>query len=261
MLLERGMHVDWGRAKTVLIISFVLLNLLLGYQIWSEVRTELNASNKSAELPADKILLMQEKGITLSAALPVETPRMGDITYLLRSESLDNHELTVIDPPVDTAIVFNEQELRRTLGDEIPNISDYAYDVHSSSDGVFVLQRIVNQRPMFSTKLELYHSNLKITGYRFKQDIVEIISYGEATTVLAASKIISSLIDSYLGPGSVIVDIQLGYYGQIFDSDAQVATPVWRVMLDDGKIYYVDALSGEVLTNHADIVELKDSLE
>jgi len=244
--------VDWSRAKSALIFSFLLLNLLLGYQLWSEVRTEVNANANTAELPADKLQLMQQKKISLSTNLnlPSETPRMGDLTYLLQSDSMENRKAALIIPPVDSSVVFNSKQLIPALGDLIADLEQYSYDVHSSRDGVFVLQRMVDGRPMFQTKLELYNSNLKITA--FLQDRVEITGTGEAQQVLSASKIVSSLIESYLENGSVIVDIQLGYYGQIFDSEVQVATPAWRVMLDDSKVYYVDAISGEVLTDNTE---------
>lgn len=241
---------DWGKAKSVLIFSFLLLNLLLGYQLWSDVRSQLNVNANTAELPADKLQLMQQKKITLSTTLPSETPRMGDLTYLLRSDSMENRKPTLIVPPVDSAVVFNSNQLVKSLGDLIPDLEEYTYDVHSSRDGVFVLQRMVDGRPMFQTKLELYNSNLKITA--FLQDTVEITRVGEEEQVLSASKIVSSLIESYIENGAVIVDIQLGYYGQIFDSEVQVATPAWRVMLDDNKVYYVDAISGEVLIDNTE---------
>lgn len=239
---------DWSRAKTVMILSFLLLNILLGYQLWNDVQAQLNANPNSAELPADKLQIMQQKKITLSTSLPSETPLMGDLTYLLQSDSMDKREPTLIIPPVDSAVVFNENQLDSTLGELIPDLSEYAYDVHSSRDGVFVLHHMVDGRPMFHTKLELYNSNLKITAYL--QDRVQITRTGEKQQVLAASKVVSSLIETYLEPGAVIVDIQLGYYGQIFDSEVQVATPAWRIMLDDSKVYYVDAISGEVLTDN-----------
>lgn len=239
---------DWGRAKSVMIFSFLLLNILLGYQLWTDVRAQLNANANSAELPADKLQIMQQKRITLSTILPSETPMMGDLTYLLHSDSMENRKPTLIVPAADSAVVFNENQLVRSLGELIPDLTEYVYDVHSSRDGVFVMHRTVDGRPMFHTKLELYNSNLKITAYL--QDRVQITRTGEKQQVLAASKVVSSLIESYLEPGAVIVDIQLGYYGQIFDSEVQVATPSWRVMLDDSKIYYVDAISGEVLTDN-----------
>jgi len=242
--------VDWGRAKSVLIFSFLLLNILLGFQLWSDVQAQLNANTNSVELPPDKLLIMQKKRITLSTNLPSETPKMGDLTYILQSDSMQEEKPIPIEPLVNSAVVFNSKQLDRTLGEVIVDLTEYDYDVNSSKEGVFILHRMVDERPMFHTKLELFNSNLKITGYL--QDRVEITGKGETKQVLAASKMISSLIESYLDVGSVIIDIKLGYYGQIFDSEVQVATPAWRVMLDDNKVYYVDAISGEVVTDNKD---------
>src|SRR5690606_33192397 len=185
-----------------MIISFLLLNILLGYQLWSNVRAQLNANANSAELPADKLQLMQQKRITLNTNLPSETPMMGDLTYLLESDSMENRKPTLIVPAVDSAVVFNEKQLERTLGTFIPDLSEYVYDLLSSNrtEGVFVMHRVVDGRPMFHTKLELYNSNLKITAYL--QDRVEITRTGEKQQVLASSKIVSSLIETYLEPGA-----------------------------------------------------------
>lgn len=239
---------DWSRAKTVMILCFLLLNLLLGYQLWSDVRTQFSASSNSAELPSDKLLAMQQKRITLATNLPPETPLMGDLTYILDSDYLENRKIKMLEPAVDSALFFIDKQLNSTLGGIIPELQAYVYDVHSSRDGVFVMHRLVDKRPMFHTKLEFYYSDLKMTGYL--QDRVEIIRTGDKQKVLGSAKVLSSLIDSYLAPGAVIVEIKLGYYGQIFDSEVQVATPTWRIALEDGTFFYVDAISGEVLTDN-----------
>lgn len=241
---------DWSRAKSVLIMSFLMLNILLGYQLWNDIREQLDANVKYAELPQDKVMLMQQKRITLAANLPSDTPRLGDLTYLLHSDVHQKSEPTPLEKPVDSALNFNKQGLIKAIGDEVPELEHYAYDLHTSREGVFVLHRMVDGRPMFNVKLELYNSNLKITG--FLQDRVELAGRGEEKQVLPASKVVASLIETYLKEGSVITDIQLGYHGQIFDSEKQVAAPSWRVMLEDGKVYYVHAISGEVATDGAD---------
>ena len=238
---------DWGRAKSILIFSFLLLNILLGYQLWLDIREQLNANVNSAELPADKLLIMQQKRISLAANLPLETPMLGDLTYLLHSESRSHEKKTILDKPADSAIIFSKSELAKVFGQEIEEINLYTYDLLSSPDGVFVMYRIVDGYPIFNVKLELFNSNLKITAYQ--QDRIELLSRGEAKQVLPAAKIVASLIETYLEDGSTISDIQLGYYGQIFDSDKQVSAPTWRVMLEDGKTYYVNAISGEVATD------------
>jgi regulatory protein YycI of two-component signal transduction system YycFG len=71
----------------------------------------------------------------------------------------------------------------------------------------------------------------------------------EAKPVLPAAKVVASLIEAYLPDGAIISDIQLGYKGQIFDSEKQVSAPSWRVMLESGDLFYVHAISGEVATD------------
>lgn len=241
---------DWGRAKSVLILSFLMLNILLGYQLWLDVREQLNANIKFAELPQDKVLLMQQKRISLTANLPLDTPKLSDLTYLLHASRPDQEEPVPLSGAVDSAIIFSESELNKKLGSQIPELEHYTYDLHSSRDGVFVLNRMVEGRPMFNVKLELYNSNLKITG--FLQDRVELQGMGEPRQVLPAAKVVASLIETYLEEGSVITDIQLGYHGQIFDSEKQVSAPTWRVMLEDGKTYFIHAISGEVAADGVD---------
>ncbi|WP_235075275.1 hypothetical protein [Paenibacillus alvei] len=34
---------DWGRAKNILIYAFLLLNIVLGYQLWQEVRDQMHS--------------------------------------------------------------------------------------------------------------------------------------------------------------------------------------------------------------------------
>ncbi|CAM4375110.1 regulatory protein YycI of two-component signal transduction system YycFG [Paenibacillus endophyticus] len=240
---------DWGRAKNVLIISFLLLNVLLGYQLWLDIREQLNLNVNTAELPQDKVLLMQQKRISLEANLPLETPELGDLTYNLHSDSRKNAEPVILDKPVDSTIIYSKKELLKTLGNRIPELDQYAFDLLNSSVDQFVLYRVVEGRPMFDVKLTLYISDQKIIS--FLQDRVELLGTGEAKQVLPAAKIVASLIETYLPDGAVISDIQLGYKGQIFDSEKQVSAPSWRVMLEDGHLFYVHAISGEVATDEA----------
>jgi hypothetical protein len=78
---------------------------------------------------------------------------------------------------------------------------------------------------------------------------VELLGSGEAKSVLPAAKVVASLIETYLPDGAIISDIQLGYKGPIFDSEKQVSAPSWRVMLESGQLFYVNAISGEVATD------------
>ncbi|QAY67524.1 two-component system regulatory protein YycI [Paenibacillus protaetiae] len=238
---------DWGRAKSILIFAFLLLNLLLGYQLVENIRDQLHANSNSAELPSETVSLMKLKHIELSAALPLDTPKLRDLTYSLKSEQ--DHEEKQLEKPVDTRVVFSASELKDKLGDQIPDLDQYMLDSMMSTDHTFVLNRVADGRPMFDVRLELLYSNQKITAYRQAQ--VGLISGGETRgqAVLSAAQVVANLVEKYLPNGAVITDVELGYHGQIFDSETQVAAPSWRVLLEDGPPYYVDAISGKVATD------------
>lgn len=61
-----------------------------------------------------------------------------------------------------------------------------------------------------------------------------------------ASKAMAPFIERNLPDGAVITDIQLGYHGQMFDTETQVSAPYYRVPLEDGNEYYIHAINGEV---------------
>jgi regulatory protein YycI of two-component signal transduction system YycFG len=192
---------------------------------------------------------MQAKNIRVTGAIPPETPALKDLTYRFTSKPGDETRQT-LKAPVDSKIVYlSEEELRSGLAEAIPDLEQYSFDPEVISDKMFVFYRLTDTFPIFDVKLELYHSNQKITA--FHQDLVEIIPSDEAKgqTVLSAAQAIASLIDKYVQANSVIKEIRLGYHGQFFDSDTQVAAPSWRALLEDGTVYYVDAISGKVDSN------------
>ncbi|HUC93626.1 MAG TPA: two-component system regulatory protein YycI [Paenibacillus sp.] len=241
---------DWGRAKSVLIIAFLLLNVLLGYQLWTDMSERLNSNVDLTALPQETQLVMQEKGIRLTGSIPSDTPKLADLSFRYTSKPGQDDRIT-LETPVDSRIVFTERELIEGLGEIVPDLAMYRYDPAASDDGVFVLYRLYEGLPMYDVKLELYYSNQKIVAY--KQDRIMLIGDkdSEKQPLLPAATAVDSLILKHLQPGSIIREIRLGYgyQGQAFNTeDIQGTAPTWRVLLEEGPDYYVDAISGEVVS-------------
>ncbi|WP_219834651.1 two-component system regulatory protein YycI [Paenibacillus sp. R14(2021)] len=236
---------DWGRAKSVLIIAFLLLNLVLGYQLWSNIREGLRTSTDVSDLRPETQALMKEKQIKLGTSIPSETPELRDLTYRVKAK-LGKAERHVLKVPVDSKVVFVQKELQASLGGIIPELDQYTFGADRDSE--FVFYRMADGNPMFDVKLELFYSNQKIIAY--KQDLITLLPPPKSApqSVLPATKVVTSLIENQLPYGAVIKDIKLGYHGQIFNSDTQVSAPTWRVLLEDGGQYYMNAISGEVVT-------------
>lgn len=248
---------DWRRAKSVLIISFLMLNVLLCYQLWTEWRERLITTVDWTSLPSETLQIMREKNITfmVEAKIPTETPSMrSELTYSFRQRigASANDRIAIAQPPV-SLIVFNQQELEQSLGDVIPELSTYRFDDPSGRQGVFVFNRLAWGYPMFKIHLELYYSEQRILAYG--QDLIDIRPSEGAKDqqVLPASKAIANLIERNLPAGSTIKEIRLGYYGEIFPGvERQVCAPSWRVLLENGEVYYVNAITAEVATEKAD---------
>jgi regulatory protein YycI of two-component signal transduction system YycFG len=244
---------DWRRAKSVLILSFLMLNVILGSQLWLEWRERLNTAVDWTSLPPETLQVMRDKNIQVdqSAKIPTETPDMRELTYTFKKRAGEGiNERTLITPPPETRIVFYEDEFTKVLSPVIPDLGKYKLDQPGSSDYKFVLNRMEGGWPMFDIHLELFYSEQKIKAY--SQDLIEIkpTSGAKEKQVLTAAKALAKVIERNLPAGSVIKEIRLGYHGEIFEgAPEQVSAPSWRVLLENGEeVYYVNAISAEVTT-------------
>lgn len=242
---------DWSRAKNVLIYAFLMLNLVLGYQLWSDLREQADANPDLTSLTDNTQQVMEDKGIRVTGQLPEETPKLPKINY--RFTGAEDGEQIMLNTPVSSRLIFTHDELVSELKDAIPAIGSYRYDPLDNGEGRFALHPLVKGKyPLFTVNLNLYYSEQRIVAYYEQQ--IEISSIGEekGQRVLSASKALSNLVENYLPNDSVVKSIELGYYGELFNSDAQVAAPVWRFILESGEVYYVQGISGDVISPSSD---------
>lgn len=235
---------DWSKAKSVLIISFLLLNLVLGYQIWLNAKEQANASPGLTGFSDDTRAVMQEKNIRLETKIPTDTPELREISVRMSCGQIEEGRIQ-LESPVDSRVIFVPKELKQELEHEIPTIDRYEFDPLVSSDGVFQLFQTFGRLPMFEVGLELFYQNQKIEAYHQCSATVLPDQDKKEQKVLPAYKAVANLIEK-LQPGTVIKDVRLGYHGQIFESDKQVLAPYWRVMIQNGETYYIHAITGAV---------------
>lgn len=240
---------DWGRAKNVLIYAFLLLNLVLGYQLWNDLQEQADSNPDFSSLESNIQKAMDEKRIRVPAKIPSETPELPKISYRF-VDGGGNGKVVDLPSPVDSKLIYTPKELVSALKTSLPNIANYRYDEAASRDGEFVLHPLVDGKwPLFKIDLRLYYSNQKIISYR-EQNIEISSSEGEKRQrVLSASKALGNLVENFLPEGSVVTEIELGYYGEVFNSDAHLpAAPAWRFILESGTEYYVQGISGDVIS-------------
>lgn len=239
---------DWGRAKNVLIYAFLLLNLLLCYQLWVDLRDQVSANLDFNSLSEATQQVMEQKGIRILSPIPAATPQLPGISYRYSGDE-QNQPPIPLKQPIDSRLIFTFSELSRELQHEIPDIANYQYDPMESEGGKFVLHPLVQGKwPLFRVRLELIYNNQKIVAYRHPHIEFGAGSNEDSQKVLPASNALTSLIEKYFPPETAVKEIELGYYGELFNSESQVAAPMWRFMLENGKAYYVDAISADIIS-------------
>jgi len=67
---------DWSKAKSILIVSFLILNLLLAYRLYLEPTLALASDGLSKEQIESIETMLQKHGVNLSTALPSAAPRV-----------------------------------------------------------------------------------------------------------------------------------------------------------------------------------------
>ncbi len=240
---------DWGRAKNVLICAFLGLNLLLCYQLWIDLRDQVSANLDFTSLSEETQAVMEQKGIRVLCPIPASTPQLPNITYRYSAEE-QNEPPIKLDVPIDSKLIYSSfSDLSKALESQIPDIAKYRFDSQESEVGKFVLHPLVqNQWSLFRVRLELINSDQKIVAYRSPKIEIGASSSDKEQKVLPASQALSSLIEKYFPADSVVKEIELGYYGELFNSESQVASPMWRFMLENGNAYYVDAISADIIS-------------
>jgi regulatory protein YycI of two-component signal transduction system YycFG len=68
---------DWSKAKTYLIFTFFLLDLLLGYQYYAVCNVEAGTVQSFEEQMAEVRDLLQSRNLILGTDVPKETPELG----------------------------------------------------------------------------------------------------------------------------------------------------------------------------------------
>jgi regulatory protein YycI of two-component signal transduction system YycFG len=248
---------DWSRAKTILIVTFLLLDLFLGYQVMINQNRDIEAAPQGELIPSSLEELLKMRNIALKTEIPNETPEMNYVNVQFTSFAHHLQGLTgqiVGQQGVGVMVKFNEavplpnfvnkMEMLKSLEPYIVYTGDYIFDAKRSSN---TIQRYVQQYGkymIFSAPLDIMVNQNRMLGYR--QIHVQIINQGTGRKIIPAFTAVRTLLDNgYIRYGENIVDVSIGYYGHIYDADIQVLAPVWRVIHTEG-VQYVNGITGAV---------------
>ena len=249
---------DWSKAKTILIVTFLLLDLFLGYQVIHSYNRDRAGMPQGELIPSSMDELLQSRSIKLTANIPSGTPDMyyihvrftgfaGHIEKLTgqpETASRGNGVFVTFDGPLPVPNPENRADLLKFMEPYIAFSRDYAYDTWASTKHTAHYVQMYQRYPLFSVPLDVRMKGSRVFGYSQKH--VQIISQGNGRRMIPALAAVRTLIDNgYIRYGETISDISIGYYGHMYDADIQVLAPVWRI-IHTGGTQYVNGITGAI---------------
>lgn len=278
---------DWRRAITILIVSFIALNLFLGLNLWSKARPTAEFTLTPDEESEIKHYLSQ-KGVQLKSDIPKEGKAQALLeigfekinennvvenffgkdqvkmsqTQNGRSYTLDNRQLIITDNGFITyfnnegKVIFPQLTKEQAETEAVNFIKNHGgmpeqavlnkvtFDEHSKGylleyvryyDGFFIDNSYITILVTPSGIKSYYQCWLEPFGYVGKKR-------GVISPLTAVLRIITEVEEDPV----VITRIQQGYNSKLYDADRWQAAPVWKIELENGDRFYVNAYTGEL---------------
>lgn len=276
---------NWEAAKTWLIMVFLVLDILLGWQYVQSRQEAASYTESYPDLLANTKTLLAAQNFSLQAVIPQDHPSLpslqtdtakipfkqlqksvfpgakqvvvdegaGQIATdvgQLRLESVDTWKVDYSNPPHVT-----RQNSKGILG-YVWDASQYRLDKALTAGEFHVFDELYHNRPLFDATIIAHQTNGRLAGY--EQSLAGTVhEVGTAKPTISALDALTSLsnsVDKSASPkDNVIEHIELGYALKA-QSQPQSTTgqssgywfPVWRIVTTTQQVYYINAFTGEI---------------
>lgn len=253
---------NWTSTKTIFIFAFLFLNIFLGYQLWEKQTNHIEFAHIYESSLEE---LLNVKHIQIETEFSLEQPEMAQLntTFLkpnINEIDLFENQRTLVNSEgmIESAFItpyvqednesfdidqFEEDVLEKSI------VRGYDYVLHSINDQQITYMQIYNDYPIFIGKLTFYFNNEGEIEH-YNQIYFDVINQATSRPIISSYTILRNLIDHQTIPShSLIRDIKLGYYGQLYEAERHVLSPSWRIVYEHEEnvhIIYVNALTGIV---------------
>jgi hypothetical protein len=275
---------DLSRAKTILILCFLLLNLFLASQLWQVSRYLPAGGALSATEVEQAQLALASAGYELSALLPRQVPSMallhvtrqslavtdwqrrvfgtsetskavqdGKTVFLLENERLEitpygQLKFSLLDYRRGTG-ADSRQSVERFLRERGFWLEGLKFDLSFPGEPGTIHYRFVQifqKLPLFAGYVEVRVTEGKIREVTLRR-LQPLEFSGREVRVISAAEALEVFIskDLFL-PDKRILDISLGYFSREYNASRWEIAPAWRIAAAGGHFFYVNAFTGEL---------------
>ncbi|EJY56767.1 hypothetical protein URH17368_0732 [Alicyclobacillus hesperidum URH17-3-68] len=272
---------NWEVAKSWLIALFIVLDAVLGWQLYESRQLASDYAESPADLLANTKTLLANHGFSLDTQVPSGQPNLvtfqadlanpklsalvqaafpnvkGKLTYTGNVGVTTNQGSITVTAQGNWTVEYQSPMQITTTHTVLSYVyrgSEYTPDPISSDPNHAVYYEMVDNYPIFDAAIVSTESKGLLVAY--SQTLVEhVVANSSPKPVISALDALDSLADAVdktdTATSSTVVRVDLGYARkvQVASGNQQVLQsywfPVWRIVTTAGT-YYVNAFTGEV---------------
>ena len=174
----------------------------------------------------------------------------------------------VYKPPEMIEQASGEQErleeskaVEQFLADRYPGLSGLTYDYTATGDAadhVLNYYQVIGEKPVFAGSIKVYlkEGSVQAAEIYWLDEVAG--SQSKEMEVISAAEAIKSMVRG-LGPAGteqLITEVKLGHFSVEYDAEKWEIPPVWRIVLQNDQIYYINAFTGNFERKNAILEQL-----
>lgn len=209
----------------------------------------------SLEFQRKVLLKLLQEGAQFSKNENATFYRKDDKTVIVQSTGLIRVLYTPPFEPVENIAEFEERELRTYVENFISEqqlmpegaVFDYLENTEAG-EKILHYYQVSDSCPIFAgyLKVTIAEDSIKSVEIYWLKPVESEPS--REMEVITAPQALSNFVRD-LGPSSepsIIKSVILGYFSGEYDAEKWEIPPVWRIVLQDGQIYYINAFTGNL---------------
>lgn len=255
---------QWGQIKSLLILSFFILDIYLLAQflekkelsdiaIWEEqsstIEEQLQSDNITFnELPDREY---EESFISVKQHYFDKKDLKNDTDIVKQEPSIFNNYLIVskLDKPIKIKEDISKDGVEEKLAEVVHESDHYSYWNWNKDLNIIIFFQNKEDRPVYYNQnglVLLYLNDKNEVEYYSQTMLGETDTLDEKQNLITPMHAIETLYNSNeLYPEDHIEDVKIGFHTRVpSESGVQVFAPIWKVNVDDEQNYFVNAIEG-----------------
>lgn len=258
---------DWSRAKTIFILSFLVLDIFLILQIIDQKSAStydyLSDVPVEEQMAADQITLPElpqgpEEEFYIEAN--VRDFSMENLANPAKNGQLseESHELQItLDSPYELGENWHISDVDRFVKNFIDSGSEYRYWDYDKTKNTITYFQQYNGKLFYNNRdarivLQLNEDH-EIVSY--SQTMLEDITEIKNQAILSALDAVLILYKNrLLERNDEVIDVELGYYTLVPLKSSQILAPTWRISIAGKDDFFINAVEGHIINEETQIL-------